>query len=90
MKPLIELVYQDEQERIVHEYIAWFPAMKVVDVLRIPQFAHLKGRKMGVYSKIVAEDSDLSENDRLEFYLPLIIDPKEARRLRAKKNKKPR
>lgn len=90
MKPLLELVYQDEHQRIVHEQIAWFYGMKVIDVVNMPQFVHLKGRKMGVFSKIVTEDSDLCENDRLEFYLPLIIDPKEARRLRAKKNKKNR
>ena len=87
MKPVLELVYQDEHDRIIHEKIDWFPGMKVVDVLSMPKFAHLKGRNMGVFSKIVAEDSHLFESDRLEFYSPLMIDPKDARRLRAKKAK---
>jgi len=87
MKPLIELVYQDDHGGIVQLQLAWTPGMKVMDVLRMPQLAHLTGRKMGVFSKIVTEDTDLFENDRLEFYLPLMTDPKEARRRRAKKNK---
>lgn len=84
MKPLFELVYCNNQGKIVHEEVIWTPGMKVFDVLSMPQFSHLKGRKMGVFSKIVTEDSELFQNDRLEFYSPLIIDPKEARRLRAK------
>jgi uncharacterized protein len=87
MKPSLELVYQDSHGHIIHEKIVWFSGMKVLDVLNMPQFTHLKGRKMGVFSKIVVAESELSENDRLEFYSPLIIDPKEARRLRAKKSK---
>jgi putative ubiquitin-RnfH superfamily antitoxin RatB of RatAB toxin-antitoxin module len=87
MKPSIEIVYQDELGIIVHDKVACHPEMTVAVVLEIPKYAHLKGRKAGIYSKTVTEETCLSEGDRLEFYLPLIIDPKDARRLRAKKNK---
>lgn len=40
--------------------------------------------KVGINSNIVKLDSNLTENDRIEIYRTLLIDPKEARRLRAK------
>lgn len=40
---------------------------------------------LGVYGKAVAEDAALKEGDRLEVYRPLRMDPKEIRRLRARK-----
>ncbi len=39
---------------------------------------------VGIYSKPVALDDLVSDGDRIELYRPLIIDPKKARRLRAK------
>lgn len=41
--------------------------------------------KVGIFSKIVELDHILKAGDRIEIYRELIIDPKEARRLRAKK-----
>ena len=40
--------------------------------------------KVGVNSKIIKLDANLEQNDRIEIYRKLLIDPKEARRLRAK------
>ncbi len=40
--------------------------------------------KVGVYSKIQPLDTLLCEGDRIEIYRPLVADPKEARRRRAK------
>jgi len=42
---------------------------------------------VGIFSKKVSLDDLVKEGDRVEIYRPLKIDPKEARRLRAKKNK---
>jgi uncharacterized protein len=42
----------------------------------------------GVWSKLRAWDSPLRERDRVELYRPLLVDPKEARRLRYKRHKK--
>lgn len=39
---------------------------------------------VGIFSKLVDLQHKLRDGDRIEIYRPLIIDPKEARRLRAK------
>lgn len=41
----------------------------------------------GIFGKRVALDQPLAEGDRVEIYRPLTMDPKEARRLRARKKK---
>jgi len=45
----------------------------------------LAHNKVGVFSKRVELDTVVHEGDRIEIYRPLLIDPKEARRARAKK-----
>lgn len=48
---------------------------------------------IGVYSEKITEDYILSDNDRIEIYQPLLLDPKDLRRQKAliaekrKKNK---
>jgi putative ubiquitin-RnfH superfamily antitoxin RatB of RatAB toxin-antitoxin module len=43
---------------------------------------------VGIFSRKVAMDHVLREGDRIEIYRPLIADPKEARRQRAKQNQR--
>jgi putative ubiquitin-RnfH superfamily antitoxin RatB of RatAB toxin-antitoxin module len=43
---------------------------------------------LGVFGKLIAEDYDLIDGDRIEIYRPLIADPKEVRRQRAAKGLK--
>ena len=43
---------------------------------------------LGVFGKAVADDYELSEEERIEIYRPLIADPKEVRRQRAAKGLK--
>lgn len=45
--------------------------------------------KLGLYSKVVDDDHVLAAGDRVELYRPLLLDPKEARRQRAEKAKRP-
>lgn len=40
---------------------------------------------LGIFGRNVARDARLRDGDRVEIYRPLQIDPKEARRRRAKK-----
>ena len=47
----------------------------------------LETNEVGIFSKIVALDTLLRAGDRIEIYRPLILDPKQARRLRAEKAK---
>jgi putative ubiquitin-RnfH superfamily antitoxin RatB of RatAB toxin-antitoxin module len=43
--------------------------------------------KLGIFGKRVSADAVLNHGDRVEIYRELTADPKEARRLRAKKPK---
>lgn len=52
--------------------------------------AWLDLNSVGVYGKRVAPDYVLEAGDRVELYRPLRADPKEARRLRARGEKKRR
>ena len=53
---------------------------------RFPEI-NLAINKVGIYNRRVSLEKRLKENDRVEIYRPLKIDPKEARRKRAKENK---
>ncbi len=46
----------------------------------------LEQGKFGVYGKMVSLDAELCEGDRVEIYQSLLMDPMEARRLRAEQN----
>ena len=46
--------------------------------------------RKGVWSKARPGDTALRERDRCEVYRPLTVDPKEARRLRYRKNREGR
>ncbi len=42
---------------------------------------------VGIYAERVSYDEPLEEGDRVEIYRPLVLDPMEARRARAKNQK---
>lgn len=41
--------------------------------------------KFGIWGRVEPADKPLRERDRIELYRPLVVDPKEARRLRYRK-----
>lgn len=45
----------------------------------------MKGNQVGIFGKRVTMDTRLAEGDRVEIYRPLKLDPKEARRRRARR-----
>lgn len=47
----------------------------------------LEGLKVGIWSRVAALDAPLRERDRVEVYRPLLVDPKEARRQRYRKQR---
>jgi putative ubiquitin-RnfH superfamily antitoxin RatB of RatAB toxin-antitoxin module len=55
---------------------------------RFPEIQVIPGY-VGIFGKPVDLDARLREGDRVEIYRPLIADPKEARRERARKRAKP-
>lgn len=44
---------------------------------------NLTDNKVGIFGKVVELSTPVTPGDRIEIYKPLIIDPKQARRLRA-------
>jgi putative ubiquitin-RnfH superfamily antitoxin RatB of RatAB toxin-antitoxin module len=51
----------------------------------------LQGREyaVGIFQRVCGFDTPVREGDRVEIYRPLLIDPKEARRLRVRKKRLP-
>jgi uncharacterized protein len=45
----------------------------------------LQGNQVGIFGKRVTLDTRLADGDRVEVYRPLALDPKEARRRRARR-----
>ena len=43
--------------------------------------------RLGIYGKLTGADAVLRDNDRIEIYRPLLVDPKEVRRKRAAEGK---
>ena len=56
-------------------------------LLQFPEI-DLNKNKLGIFSQPASLSTRLEEGERVEIYRPLITDPKQARRLRAKKIKK--
>ena len=48
---------------------------------------NLKNSKIGIFGKVIKNDTVLKDGDRVEVYRPLLVDPKEIRRQRAKEGK---
>jgi len=48
----------------------------------------LEKQKVGVYGKIRPLDAELADDDRVEIYRPLIVDPKVARNRRVEKSRR--
>ncbi|MDE2272030.1 MAG: RnfH family protein [Xanthomonadaceae bacterium] len=44
----------------------------------------IRADRLGIFSRKAAPDTVLRDGDRVEIYRPLLIDPKEARRQRAR------
>jgi putative ubiquitin-RnfH superfamily antitoxin RatB of RatAB toxin-antitoxin module len=47
----------------------------------------LENAQVGIFGKVAANSTVLKDGDRVEIYRPLIADPKEVRRKRAKEGK---
>lgn len=57
----------------------------VRDALALSQ---MKAAAVGIFGKRVGLETKLADGDRVEIYRPLAMDPKEARRRRAKNKKR--
>ncbi|MBP6393662.1 MAG: RnfH family protein [Neisseria sp.] len=83
----IEIVYGTAQKQFLQrlEVAAGTTAREAVrlsDVAREFPEADIEAAPLGIFGKAVKDDTVLRALDRVEIYRPLLIDPKEARRLR--------
>lgn len=62
-------------------------AIRQSDILNLFPEIDLENQKVGVFSQLKKLGDSLRQGDRVEIYRPLIADPKESRRNRAKKDK---
>ena len=86
----VEVVYitPEKQALIACEVAANATVIDAIEAsLILKQFPEidLNTQKVGIFSRAATLETPLEAGDRVEIYRPLIIDPKEARRLRAKK-----
>ena len=84
----IEVVYLPQLGGLVRYYIDWQPGMTIKDAIQesgIQEvYPELKAYPCGLFSKIQEREALVQPGDRIEFYRPLTIDPKQKRRIRAK------
>lgn len=86
----IEIAYALEDKQIVltqkiESSVKPRDALKASDLLEYFEDLDLENIDIGIFGKAIKEDYSLQQGDRIELYRPLIADPKEVRRLRAKK-----
>lgn len=85
----IEIVYASQEAQqvldiTVSEPCTVFQAIIQSKVLELFPEIDLKINKVGIFAKIVSLDTLLKSKDRIEIYRALLIDPKQARKKRAK------
>jgi putative ubiquitin-RnfH superfamily antitoxin RatB of RatAB toxin-antitoxin module len=85
----VEVVYAEQEKQVmlklqVEEGCTVENAIHQSGILQKFPEINLDQNKVGVFSKQVSLDTILSPQDRVEIYRPLLIDPKQARKQRAK------
>lgn len=83
----VEVVYASPASQQVVK-VQLKPGATVWDAVIASGFVTQQDQKFGVFGKAVPPDTRLAQGDRVEIYRPLLIDPKEARRNRARKQRR--
>ena len=80
----VELIFIDEKQQIFHKPYSLPQGSSVSQLLSLANISLKKDYAVGIYSKKVSLDKVLQDGDRVEIYRPLVEDPKDKRRKRAK------
>jgi len=87
----VELVYMPAEQPVIHLHLTVTLGATVADVLQCSELLlshpEIKDMPVGIYAKPVTLDTIVKSGDRIEIYRPLMIDPKEKRRQRARQKK---
>jgi uncharacterized protein len=86
----VEVVYCPGPGHIDQTALSLAPGSTVADALRASGVLARHGLDpaavdLGVWCRLATPDAPLRDRDRVEVYRPLLVDPKEARRLRYKR-----
>lgn len=89
---LIEVAYALPQQQViiplkVAEGTTAAEAVEASGILQKFPEINLEQNKLGIFGKLIKNDTALREKDRVEIYRSLIADPKEVRRQRASEGK---
>jgi hypothetical protein len=85
---VVEVVYA-EPRQVWHQTVELNPGSSIFEAILASGFHRLglfdlTQCAVGVFGKLASLDDEIKAGDRVEIYRPLIADPKEARRRRAK------
>jgi putative ubiquitin-RnfH superfamily antitoxin RatB of RatAB toxin-antitoxin module len=87
----VEVVYALAHKRVIRQ-LSVPPGTTAEQAVVFSEITHLfpeinlSRNKLGIYGKLVKPATLLYDRDRVEIYRPLMVDPKESRRRRAKKS----
>jgi putative ubiquitin-RnfH superfamily antitoxin RatB of RatAB toxin-antitoxin module len=86
----IEIAYAKEPQRVIVKTLHLPPGSRVADALASAALdseftgVDLANSVLGIFGRLTRTDRALQDGDRIEIYRPLVVDPKAARRARAK------
>lgn len=88
----VEVVYALPEQQVIlkmqlEQGATIAEAIERSGILRLFPAIDLASQKVGVFGKLRLVSDKLQDGDRVEIYRPLTIDPKDARRAKAKKKK---
>ena len=85
---LVELIYTPDGSNLVRKMVPYTVNLTVGEVIQHSQIAaaypEVLHCAVGIFARVVQHDHLVHPGDRVEIYRPLLIDPKEKRRQRAK------
>ena len=85
----IEVVYALPEHQVTRQ-LSLPPGTTLEQAVKFSEISHLfpeidlSRNKLGIFGKLVKSDRALRDGDRVEIYRPLVLDPKDSRRKRAK------
>lgn len=93
-KLFVQVCYADDKQQVLIDLqvaagTTLEQAIVASGLLQKVSAIDLSVNKTGIFSKIKPLDTVLRDKDRVEIYRPLVADPKESRRRRAKSAGKP-
>lgn len=86
---VVEVIYAAAKSQVllflkVGEYCTVEKAIQLSGILKIFSEIDLQINELGIFSQKVPLNHPLQNGDRIEIYRPLLMDPKDSRRIKAK------